>query len=238
MPNLNTIFNFKWQPVSHGLKFRELEALSGVKQFVNHLENHKEISTKSRLFESMKKYWESIKTNVFDVIPLTFYIDIDPNKTNSKFTALSNFYTVYNILEESKKSFKKLWFDNETDMDEKYVDMEFFKESLSGKTQRESLFSSKLTFYSSQNKFNSMYTRTTMPLSHFWGQNFWILKATNLNRGRGIHVFRDLKSLHKLIDEYWKGWQKKPFKTSKCNNDLLQPNSDRTQPKLGGLGMF
>jgi len=28
-----------------------------------------------------------------------------------------------------------------------------------------------------------------MPVSHFTGHNFWILKATHLNRGRGIHVF-------------------------------------------------
>ena len=51
----------------------------------------------------------------------------------------------------------------------------------------------------------SHFTKFEMPVSHFAGQNFWILKATNLNRGRGIHVFRDLKSLKKLIEDYCKG---------------------------------
>ena len=48
-------------------------------------------------------------------------------------------------------------------------------------------------------------TRYTFPLSHFDGLNLWLLKPTHLNRGRGIHVFRDLESLHKLIKEYCMG---------------------------------
>lgn len=41
-----------------------------------------------------------------------------------------------------------------------------------------------------------------MPFSHFTGQNFWILKAINLNRGRGIHVFNNLTDLKSLIQYY------------------------------------
>jgi hypothetical protein len=55
-----------------------------------------------------------------------------------------------------------------------------------------------------------------MPLSHyigiavslFIGYNVWILKATYLNRGRGIHVFKDLNELKNLISEYCKGVEK------------------------------
>jgi hypothetical protein len=52
------------------------------------------------------------------------------------------------------------------------------------------------------------------PLSHFDGFNLWIIKPTHLNCGRGIHVFRDLPTLHKLIKEYCMGkdqesWKKK-----------------------------
>jgi len=46
-----------------------------------------------------------------------------------------------------------------------------------------------------KNRANSQFTKYEMPLSHFSGYNFWILKVTNLNRGRGIHVFKDVKSL-------------------------------------------
>ena len=43
------------------------------------------------------------------------------------------------------------------------------------------------------------HTRYSMPLCHFDSFNLWLLKPTHLNRGRGIHVFRDLDSLIKLI---------------------------------------
>lgn len=44
-----------------------------------------------------------------------------------------------------------------------------------------------------------------MPLCHFDSYNLWILKPTHLNRGRGIHVFRDLETLHRLIKQYSTG---------------------------------
>ena len=40
-----------------------------------------------------------------------------------------------------------------------------------------------------------VYTKFTMPKCHFDSYNLWILKPTHLNRGRGIHVFRDLQTL-------------------------------------------
>jgi hypothetical protein len=58
------------------------------------------------------------------------------------------------------------------------------------------------------------HTRYNCPLSHFDGYNLWLLKPTHLNRGRGIHVFNDLPTLHRLIKEYCIGkdeesWKKK-----------------------------
>jgi len=44
-----------------------------------------------------------------------------------------------------------------------------------------------------------------MPSCHFDSYNLWILKPTHLNRGRGIHVFRDLETLQKLIKQYCSG---------------------------------
>lgn len=45
----------------------------------------------------------------------------------------------------------------------------------------------------------------SMPKCHFDSYNLWILKPTHLNRGRGIHVFRDLETLNKLIKQYCTG---------------------------------
>lgn len=49
------------------------------------------------------------------------------------------------------------------------------------------------------------YSKFTMPACHFDSYNLWILKPTHLNRGRGIHVFRDLDTLNKLIKQYCSG---------------------------------
>mmetsp|Transcript_30174 Transcript_30174/g.29478 ORF Transcript_30174/g.29478 Transcript_30174/m.29478 type:complete len:128 (+) Transcript_30174:1246-1629(+) len=37
--------------------------------------------------------------------------------------------------------------------------------------------------------------RYTMPFCHFEGHNFWLLKPTKLNRGRGIHVCNSISML-------------------------------------------
>ena len=41
IPNVDSVFNFKWQPVSYRMKFRELSSKSSFKQIVNHFEYHR-----------------------------------------------------------------------------------------------------------------------------------------------------------------------------------------------------
>lgn len=72
----------------------------------------------------------------------------------------------------------------------------------------------KSTKFKSFNFEKRTFTKYNCPLSHFDGHNLWLLKPTHLNRGRGIHVFSDLPTLHKLIKEYCLGkdeesWKKK-----------------------------
>ena len=72
-----------------------------------------------------------------------------------------------------------------------------------------------------------------MPLSHFAGHNMWMLKATNLNRGRGIHVFRDLAHLRRLIEEYCKGMTKVEGSPSKAKKEKI-PNIEDPPTEEGG----
>ena len=51
-------------------------------------------------------------------------------------------------------------------------------------------------------RFTSRSSGLTMPMSHFAGQNIWILKPTGFNRGKGIHVVNSIAKLKKLIKEY------------------------------------
>lgn len=36
----------------------------------------------------------------------------------------------------------------------------------------------------------------------FSGQNLWVLKPNDFNRGRGIHIFNKLDDVKKLITDY------------------------------------
>lgn len=36
----------------------------------------------------------------------------------------------------------------------------------------------------------------------FAGQNLWVLKPNDFNRGRGVHIFNTLEQLKKLITDY------------------------------------
>jgi hypothetical protein len=66
--------------------------------------------------------------------------------------------------------------------------------------------------------FSDLQTKTkkyTMPLCHFDSYNLWILKPTHLNRGRGIHVFRDLDTLKRLIKQYSSGQEVETYLTRK-----------------------
>lgn len=42
----------------------------------------------------------------------------------------------------------------------------------------------------------------------------WLLKPTELNRGRGVRVFSELDTLKKMLREYIEGFNEKPLETS------------------------
>jgi hypothetical protein len=88
--------------------FAKIIVFIGVKQIVNHFEFHKELTTKNRLLETMKSYFEGQKRNVFEYMPLSFYVEVNLAKPNLKFQALSEFYSVFNALGASKKVIKKV----------------------------------------------------------------------------------------------------------------------------------
>ena len=46
IPNIDSIFNFKWQPISYRMKFRELSKRMPHTRIVNHFEFHRCLSEK------------------------------------------------------------------------------------------------------------------------------------------------------------------------------------------------
>ena len=91
----DSLFNFKWQPWSNGLKYDYLSKY-GSKQLVNHIEGHEGITTKDSLFLNLRTYFEKSNTNVFDVVPLTFILDF---KSDFIYEQIDIFRGVHKIIE-------------------------------------------------------------------------------------------------------------------------------------------
>jgi hypothetical protein len=96
----------------------------------------------------------------------------------------------------------------------------------------------KSTKFKSFNFEKRNHMKLTCPLSHFDGHNLWLLKPTHLNRGRGIHVFNDLGTLHKLMREYCLGkdeesWKKKSKVMTEKN--IEEENNEKMEEPHSGI---
>ena len=85
------LFNFRWQQLSRGLIFDQINHL-GTRQVVNHLENHFLISTKHHLYENVALYCENRRQNVFDILPLTFVLQVDDCNCPVEFDKFLTFF--------------------------------------------------------------------------------------------------------------------------------------------------
>ena len=77
--NCNT-FNFKWKELSHGIDYNSLNRTAGLKQIVNHYENHYVLSNKANMFINLMKYCEQRKLSVFKYVPFTIVFKLKEKK--------------------------------------------------------------------------------------------------------------------------------------------------------------
>ena len=81
----SNIFNFKWKELSYGIDYNSLNRNPGMKQIVNHFENHYVISNKANMFINLMKYCEQRKISVFKYVPFTIVFKIkDSRKIKNK----------------------------------------------------------------------------------------------------------------------------------------------------------
>jgi len=168
-------FNFKWQPFANGFRFDLLNS-NTIKQATNHLEFHSELSSKSKLFLNLQTYSEINKENVFNFLPITFYIEVTREKLNGQLNNLIHRFSTFHRMLEAKKKFFR-----------------FHPKPPKLATPTKQF---PITY---DPRSAPQYSNYTMPVCHFAGHNLWLLKPTRLNRGRGIHVFRDIESLSNLL---------------------------------------
>jgi len=170
--SINTLFNFKWVPFSKGIRFDYLSG-HGFKKMVNHFEFHEQISEKDSLIQNLSRYCESKRKNVFQIHPVTFVVDYSSSNSNQE---IEKFQTFFNVLERHKN-------DPEGDR----------VSSVNKEIQQNQILTRQGT--KSSNKM-------MMCENMFDGKNFWLIKPTDFNRGRGVQVFNTLEQFKKHIIEY------------------------------------
>lgn len=74
--HFDKLFNFKWQPVSRGIQFDQVNSF-GTRQLVNHIQFHSALTTKDALFENLLIHCEQRKIDVFKFVPVTFCLQFD-----------------------------------------------------------------------------------------------------------------------------------------------------------------
>ena len=79
------------------------------RQLINHFEHHQLITEKYNLLLMLQKQADLQKENVFDITPITFYVEM-PNvaKESAYNTAMAPFLQYFQVLEDNKKVIKDL----------------------------------------------------------------------------------------------------------------------------------
>ena len=111
----------------------------------------------------------------------------------------------------------------------KYV-YENIKEFLNLKESKRFIpYSSYFSFNSKDNLGNK--TDLYIPPNHYIGNNLWIIKAVDLNRGRCIKIARDLLKISKIINKFKNGVDRGVKDDDSINSNIENINSSKQKHK-------
>jgi hypothetical protein len=123
---------------------------------------------KTKLFKNLFSYCEKINQEVFYYLPFTIIIDL--NNQLSHCSYLEWFKTLF------------------TNINNYVFDFSSIIHKIFSRNKKSYAFLFPFEGYKSGFK-----TNLVIPHTHFNGKNYWIIKAPNLNRGRGMQVFNLIK---------------------------------------------
>ena len=177
--------NLIWTPLSCQINFPQ-HAESEITQYVNHFEFHSELTNKANTFINLFRYCEFNDIDLFSFYPLTIILSSNQDYLQTQIEGFKRCYQEIPNL---------ICLDEETNHNliNKYY-INYFLVNLSkkiGSTQKMKL-----------------------PKSYYIGKNLWVLKRTNLNRGRQMKVLSNIDEIIKEINLM--------FEEKKPNNLIIQ----------------
>ena len=211
--------NFIWAPTSNLINYYSLSKNDNEIQVVNHYEGHACISNKLKMFENMMKYCESRNKDIFEYVPMTILMQYDGFDYLKQF---KNFEKVFSDIHEY------IWKGKESGKEWIYKYRHYFT---FGNNNWDNPASG------NSNDMNKLGMRTNFYINnnHYNGENIWLIKAINLNRGRCIKIANNIDDIESIIKRFYKGIHKSFTNTSDTNvdvNNLSSRNSNITLPPI------
>ena len=203
--NVTSLFNFKWQTSTFCIDYKNLSAVESIPQIVNHFECHSVISNKSNMFLNLFEYCESNNINIWKYVPFTVFIN--PDNDNEK--CFDNLYdNIKNYIVNYNDMSKQL---NIKKSGEKYSNL--------FKTKMFKIFGRRKDVPKDTWMMGSR-TPLEIPDMHYDGKNFWVLKASNLNRGQCIRLIDSKDKFHEIIKDWSQGINLKGVNKGTTDNNI------------------
>ena len=185
--------NLIWTPLSCQINY-SLHSISENTQFVNHFEFHKEITNKANTFINLFRYCEFNDIDLFSFYPLTIILSSNIDYLQTQIEGFKRCYEDISKLLSDNGNNDNNTEENINENNNFYIN--YFYVNLSKKIGTRQKIKIPSTFYS--------------------GKNLWLLKRTNLNRGREMKVLSNKDEIIKEINNIFEGKKQKP------NNLIIQ----------------
>ena len=213
----SSLYNFKWQQLSHGIDFSTLSKIPYLRQIVNHFEYHTLITHKANMFANLFKWCEDRNISVFKYVPFTIVHKIlkedKDNQNELKQKRLEEF--ISGDMNKYVRNYEDIGNENDNDEKENYADVFQWLHPNNKKCDIEKIIednNKKGTKEKVKDKGEienvGKKTKIEIPESHWAGKNMWVVKAVNLNRGQCIRIVDNYQKMEKVIKMIQEGVEK------------------------------
>ena len=190
-PSQSHLANLIWTPLSCQINFAQ-HSIAEITQYVNHFEFHSELTNKANTFINLFRYCEFNDIDLFSFYPLTIILSSNQDYLQTQIEGLKRCYQdLPNLIYYSSDK------DKNNNLNNNFISKYYIN----------------YFFVNLSKKIGSL-QKMKIPKTHYIGKNLWVLKRTNLNRGRQMKVLSNIDEIIKEINLM--------FEEKKPNNLIIQ----------------
>ena len=215
--------NLIWTPLSCQINYSAHSNIENT-QFVNHFEFHRELTNKANTFINLFRYCEFNDIDLFSFFPLTIILTPNSDYLQSQIEGFKRCYEeIPNLLYDV----------NNNNLNGLNNSNDFLYNNINNSTEdnnNNNLIQERFYinyFLVNLSKKIGTKQKIKIPRTFYKGKNLWVLKRTNLNRGREMKI---VSSIDEIIKEIHSMFEKNNNKNITNNS-----NSGNKKQKLNNL---